>query len=196
MKYSFFLFGSIFLSSLVLGQTKSIAIKSHSGKYSNFKVENRSADVGLSNFGVAPNIEVRHARLDSVIWLSDTTVVMVTSNVCTNRYDRVTTIWKEGKDTIVNHPLFNKSQNLDSIRTVLDQRYFFENEGKSVVLIPVKKSMLRAAKKMKSNRTHVYDSPAPSDKFPFVLGVIMATLFVNLLYWIWNRKQKLKAHVA
>lgn len=196
MKYSFFLFGSIFLSSLVLGQTKSIAIKSHSGRYSNVNIENKYADVGLSNFGVAPNIEVRHARLDSVIWLSDTTVVMVTSNICRNRYDRETTLWSAGKDTIVNHPLFNKSQNLDSIRTVLDQRYFFENEGKSVVLIPVKKSKVRATKKMKSNQTPVFDSPAQSDKFPIVLGVITATLFVNLLYWIWNRKQKLKAHVA
>lgn len=119
-------------------QTKLIAHKSHSGSLSNFSraLENDLFDISRSNFGMAPTPIIQSARLDTLIYLSDTSAVMITSEVCTRgkrkKYDSV---WKAGKDTVYFHPLFCFQHKKDSIKKVLDKSYNFKNPADSVVMI-------------------------------------------------------------
>ena len=123
-------------------QTKLIFHKSHSGSRASFV---KTINSNYSNFGKAPIREVKNAMLDSVIFLSDTTAVMVTSEYCVRRGDyspvelEGTTktrnqgkLWRAGRDTVYNHPLFSRKHSLDSIRMVVATEYYFKNNIDSV----------------------------------------------------------------
>lgn len=117
-------------------QTKLIFHKSHSGSSSSFM---KSINGNYSNFGRAPIREVKNAMLDSVIYLTDTSAVMVTSEYCVRNGDyspetsRETTnrnrgkLWHAGRDTVYNHPLFSRKHALDSIKMVVATEYYFKN---------------------------------------------------------------------
>ncbi len=93
-----------------------------------------------SNFGKAPIREVRSAMLDSVIYLTDTSAIMVTSDYCLRNgvytpvaSQEMTTrnrgsLWRAGRDTVYNHPLFSRKHALDSIRTAIKSEYYFKND--------------------------------------------------------------------
>ena len=108
--------GNLFLSA----QTKKIAFKSHSGSIENFQLalNNELFNMDNSNFGRGPEPEVVSAELDSIIFVSDSVAVMVTSQHCKVWYkpSEKATLWKAGKDTLINHPLFSHKHSLDSIR--------------------------------------------------------------------------------
>jgi hypothetical protein len=118
-------------------QTKIIAHKSHSGNTRTFSkgYQKMLFDIGSSNFGHAPQRIVKRARLDSLIFLTDTSQVMVTSYSCTKNTNNQSSIWKPGRDTVYNHPLFSKKYSLDSIKLVLKDQYFFENPIENIVFI-------------------------------------------------------------
>ena len=138
MKKCFTLFIlSITLSTLSFGQTKMIAHKSHSGSTATFK-NSLASDLFNnkgSNFGIAPVRTIKNAVLDSVIFLTDSTAIMVTSNYCTDRWSNDTNLWKAGKDTVRNHPLFSKQHSLSTIKKTLDERYHFSTPVDSTVFI-------------------------------------------------------------
>lgn len=118
-------------------QTKLIFHKSHSGSSSSFV---KSINGNYSNFGRAPIREVKNAMLDSVIYLTDTSAIMVTSEYCLRNGDytpetsRETTnrnrgkLWHAGRDTVYNHPLFSRKHALDSIRFAVKTEYYFKND--------------------------------------------------------------------
>ncbi len=119
-------------------QTKLISHKSHSGSNATFNLAlKHNSDLLSSNFGQAPNPTIRIAELDSLIFLNDTTVVMVTTESCTNRWieNADTTIWKEGKDTVFHHPLFHLQNDLDSVKKNLKNEYFFKNDIDNVTFV-------------------------------------------------------------
>jgi len=133
----FLLIAGLFVTQFVFGQTKRIAHKSHSGKNETFRAALMNSLFGLegSNFGQAPTPIVKNSKLDSVIFLSDKRVIMVTSNYCINNRTAKSTLWSAGRDTVVNHPLFSKKHDLDSIKAVLQAQYYFENPAESVTFV-------------------------------------------------------------
>lgn len=132
-----------FFSLLTFGQTKLIAHKSHSGSLSDFRkaLDGALFDVWDSNLGEAPQRRVQYAKLDSVIYISPQKAVMVTSEYCKveevyqPELSGAESLWKKGRDTVVQHPLFSKHHALDSIKEVLKQDYYFKNNIDSVVFI-------------------------------------------------------------
>ena len=119
-------------------QTKLIAFKSHAGSMHLFNkvLKDNSMDISLHNLGMAPRPRIKLASLDSVIYLTDSTSIMVTSNYCS--YDSSLTyseFWKPGKDTVLDHPLFSEKHALDSIKTNLKTAYHFANDIDSVVFV-------------------------------------------------------------
>jgi len=144
----------LLISVAVLAQTKKIAFKSHSGNTENFSLalENGLFDMDNSNFGHAPQREVVTAQLDSVIYVSDTMAILVTSEYCT-RTNRSTSkpvsnpnLWKAGRETVYNHPLFSRRHSLDSIKKVIKEQYHFQNQVEKVVFVGLttKKRNIRA----------------------------------------------------
>lgn len=151
----------IILSTQLNAQTKLISHKSHSGKTSNFSkaYSGNLFDIGNSNFGMAPEIHVRKAQLDSLIFINDSTTVMVTSEHCYNPYDPsnrkkrhynrqnpqkekelrkrdtdTTTVWQAGRNIVVNHPVFNKSNTPEKIREIVSKDYYFVNPAEDIVI--------------------------------------------------------------
>ncbi len=125
------------LPAFLFGQTKVIAHKSHSGNTGTFKIayETGLFDIDNSNLGMAPEPTVRSASLDSLIFLSDTSAVMVTSQHC-SRWER-TTKWSAGKDTLYNHFLFSKKNSIAYIKKYLKKNYHFQNPVDSVKFISI-----------------------------------------------------------
>lgn len=148
--------GAILNTSFYFAQTKLIFHKSHSGSVKSFKMayEKNLFDIGTSNFGMAPTTIVKNAELDSLIFLDDSTTIMITSEYCEDRSrfnrapkrpnnspdysDRDTdnsTLWRPGKVVIQNHPDFNRKNPIDSIKKTLKVKYNFVNRPESVVFI-------------------------------------------------------------
>lgn len=126
------------VSFTTFNQTKIISHKSHSGSNSTFHkaLKNKLFDIGDSNFGVAPEILVRNAKLDSVIKISKEKVIMVTSETCQDLYrDQTEHLWRAGRDTVSNHPVFNTEITVDSMKEILAKQYYFNNEINNTVFI-------------------------------------------------------------
>jgi len=135
------------LTSLHLfSQTKLISHKSHSGSTANFAtaLESNLFDIKDSNFGVAPIREIKKAQLDSLIFLSDTSVIMVTSEVCGWIENGIPAkkqkingqkLWTAGKDTVFHHQLFTRNNSIEKIKKKLKKEYFFKNPIDSVKFI-------------------------------------------------------------
>lgn len=138
------LFLSITIVTFCNAQTKVIAHKSHSGNTHTFSkgYQKMLFDIGSSNFGHAPQKIIKRARLDSLIFLTDTSQVLVTSYSCTKNTNTQSSIWKPGRDTVYNHPLFSKKYSLDSIKTVLKNQYYFKNDIENTVFIGYSNSKL------------------------------------------------------
>lgn len=145
------LFFFLVLAGTTFSQTKLIFHKSHSGSASTFTV---FTAINPGNFGAAPTVRVQHAVLDTLKYLPDGKVVMITSEYCTremrmrdleqqkqeNRHDfdpreQRANLWKAGRDTLVNHSLFSRRHELDNIKDSLENNYYFRNNIDSVVFI-------------------------------------------------------------
>ena len=126
------------VGSSLFSQTKMIAYKSHSGSANNME---RSIEMDLfnmpnSNLGAAPERFVFNAQLDSLIFLDDTSTVMVTSNYCFNtriRNDKA--LWRAGRDTVKHHEVFRTNLSEDSIRKIIKSRYHFVNDPNQIVFV-------------------------------------------------------------
>jgi hypothetical protein len=127
------------INTSLLAQTKVIAFKSHSGNMVNFKItlEENLFDIDNSNFGQAPQRDVKSAQLDSVIFISDSVTLLVTSEFCKwqGQDEKEAKLWKPGKETLINNPLFSRNHSLDSIKSVIAQEYGFRNSVNQVVFV-------------------------------------------------------------
>jgi len=170
-------------------QTKLIAFKSHSGNMKNFSdaMGNNLFDDGTSNYGQAPERYVKTAKLDSVKFISDTVSVMFTSECTVDYYKRDTTLWKAGKDTVYNHPLFTKKHSLDSIKKVLKRDYYFRrtsHETKFIGYDNIKDScavdqniIVPVSVKSDNNRQNPLN-----DQLPLLIGgIALISLFAALI---------------
>lgn len=147
MKY--FLFFVLLISGFTFSQTKLIFHKSHSGSAKTFK---SLLAINPGNFGILPERQVQYAVLDTLKYLPDGKVVMVTSENCgygdigEYRLEEIPQkqpplnkrdfdFWSAGRDTLVNHSLFSRRHELDNIKDSLENNYYFRNDIDSVVFI-------------------------------------------------------------
>jgi hypothetical protein len=128
-----------FSSTVIQAQTKKIAFKSHSGNNENYSIalEYNLFDIGNSNFGNAPQRDVKTAQLDSVIFISDSITFLVTSEYCKlkGQDEKQAKLWQAGKETMYKHPLFSKKHSLDSIKSVIAEQYSFRNPVEKVIFV-------------------------------------------------------------
>ncbi|MCX6319412.1 MAG: hypothetical protein NTW29_19200 [Bacteroidetes bacterium] len=194
------------LMAPVMAQTKKIAYKSHSGAESNFAtaLDERLFDMDHSNFGVAPTELVRHAKLDSVIFVCDTVAIMVTSEYCTRilRHSRETQgeprLWNPGKMEVKNHPLFSRQHSLDSIRNVIRTQYNFQNPIEKVVFVgydnagdkPV--TRVRKQKPKEGVIGMITDRKPPLDNTGWTIfaGILVISLCGGWIAWYLRSLQK------
>jgi len=202
---------ALLLSTAGLAQTKVIAFKSHSGSMHNFEAAlvNPEMDLLFHNLGEGPQPIIRNSVLDSVIFVSDSQAVMVTTTHCSvNEYyngrDQVKKkdleeIWHEGKDTVLNHPLFSHQHSLDSIRNVLDRRYYFRNDAKKIVFIgfdngPEKPMMDEDKDGILDNEDEeilpITDTPSsPFGGFGLIMmSLVLASVLIGLMSWMVSRR--------
>ncbi|MEQ1676081.1 MAG: hypothetical protein ABL876_05255 [Chitinophagaceae bacterium] len=193
------------LTTLVVqAQTKKIAFKSHSGSSSNFSIalEKDLFDMDNSNFGHAPQRDVKTAQLDSVIFISDTVAVMVTSEYCKrpDQEEKQARLWKAGRETVINHPLFSRKHSLDSIRNIIREQYNFRNPVEKVVFVgydnKVKKTRKNTALPIIATGNDNNQSPFDG-QFVLILSLIavasLLAAFVSLqLYKL--RESKVSSH--
>lgn len=156
-----------FIAIFAFSQTKLIHHKSHSGSAENFtlSIENNLFDIEESNFGQAPQMIIKTAALDSLIYLTDTSTIMVTREICRDEYrpKAKPEIWKAGRDTVYNHTLFTLKYELDSIKKTLEELYNFQNPVKEMTFVgyaneepklkvPTKKDLKKIKKKAKKKQ--------------------------------------------
>lgn len=191
-----------FSSLAGMAQTKKIAFKSHSGSAENFSLalENSLFDMENSNFGVAPTELVRHAQLDSVIFICDTMALMVTSQYCTRllRHSKEpqgeSTRWQPGRAEVKNHPLFSQQHSLDSIKQVIRTQYNFQNPVEKVVFIGYDNNKLITKKKKKTDYVRGAAGPLYTDELPgngtggwIFAGILAASLLGGGISWQYYR---------
>ncbi|MBA3900807.1 MAG: hypothetical protein H0X62_11460 [Bacteroidetes bacterium] len=123
----------IFCCPFIYGQTKKISHKSHSGSKADFN-QTFQNNLDGSNFGMAPDWAVYNAKLDSVIFVSDSLAILVTSNYRESHKNSLSS-WKPGRELMHHHQLFSQKHSLDSIKQVLKSEYHFKNNIEEVVFI-------------------------------------------------------------
>lgn len=185
MKLLSLLTAAIFLSNGLLAQTKVIAHKSISGSNASFANAyiKGASELDGSNFGefVIRDMPKKVARLDTVVYLSNTESIMVTTCIGENRYSFW---WRPGSDTVYNHELFGKKHSLDSIKEVLKTQYHFANDIDSVVFIGYDNqgyNHLHQNKKHKKNASPFVGGPGNSQPpfgHPFAALFLLAALSV------------------
>ncbi|MEY4521537.1 MAG: hypothetical protein RIT10_722 [Bacteroidota bacterium] len=174
------------ISSLAMSQTKRIAFKSHSGNETNFKT---ALAVSLfenegSNFGIAPQRYVTEAHLDTVIFINDTTVELVTSHhsnfVDDYRISTHPNLWKPGHETVVNHPVFNSDKTIEEMKEIVQKTYHFKNDISKVVFIGEPKVVKKNIKRKQKNtlKNGFIHSGNPFFLFLFGAGMISIISFV------------------
>lgn len=124
----------------LFAQTKIISHKSHSGTDEEFRTSyaEDAEELDGAGMGMAPDPIVQSAKLDSVIFISDSVAVMVTSQYCSrsrHQSNYMGTRWSAGKDTVYYHPLFSRQHSLDSIKAIIQLHYNFKNPVDSVRFI-------------------------------------------------------------
>lgn len=183
------LFFGCFFSTVCFSQTKLISHKSHSGSDAEFRIalEKNWFDAENSNLGVAPNRRERNAVLDSVIYVSDEKVILVTSEFCVESNHEDYKIlnskkWSAGKETVYNHKLFSKKHALDSIKEVLKTQYSFRNDIDKVVFVGYDNQAKKTNKRKKSL------IPISGYNFPSKpLLILLLTLLSSLLaLFVWK----------
>jgi hypothetical protein len=124
---SFFFTVTFFLA---FSQTKLVAHRSHGGTANNFLEQYQQQNLDNSNLGAAPRHYIASAVLDSLIYVNDTVVIMVTSR-CTLlqvEENQINGNWQPGRDTLTHHYLFTKCHQLDKIKRCLKYDYNFKNQ--------------------------------------------------------------------
>ena len=159
-------------------QTKKIAYKSHNGNPAYFHLALESGDMIFSNFGIAPDATIKTAQLDSVILICDTVAVMVTSTVCRKRTQTTTTKWKEGNDTVINHPLFSNGLSLDSIKKQIKTRFHCQNPVEQTIFVGFDEKLItrQRERKLQTAFMGAHDK-GHGNNILFFLATFLASLF-------------------
>lgn len=174
------------ISLSIFSQTKLISYKSHSGNMKNFAAA--EIDIADGNLGAAPNILIKTAKLDSVIYVNENESILVTSSTCETRLGEKSK-WKPGREVVHNNKLF-RSKNTDSIKTVLKNTYNFQNDIDDVVFVgygmPTKKELRKTKKEQKKSiktKNSTSENSASQNGTPYYLGLILLTSLAGVYSW-------------
>jgi len=186
------------LGSTLSAQTKKIAFESHSGDPKNFEMAMTSDlfDKEESDYGLPVPKEVKTYKLDSVIYISDNSTVLVTkeySRLFTDPKDSAKYV-KTSKDTVYNNELFAHRHSLDSIKAELKKQGYYINSGKinKVVFIgfdnnkkPVNTGALVTPKQNIVPLVVSYEKPGNNSPFDRELVLMLGTIFLVSLLGGW-----------
>jgi hypothetical protein len=118
------------VASATSAQTRKIAFESHSGSAENYKIaiDQHLFDIKESDFGLPPK-EIKTYRLDSVIYVSGSTSIVVTSEYSRAFSDPADSnkFTRKMHDTLMNNELFSRNHSLDSIKSVLRKDGYYTN---------------------------------------------------------------------
>jgi hypothetical protein len=191
----------LMIGSSMLAQTKLIAFKSHSGSSGEFYelLVKRDIDLMCHNLGMAPQRIVQSAELDTVIYINDSTSIMITSQVCRdlNRTMYSNNIWSAGSDTVYNDDVWN-NENPEEIKKKLKKDFYFKNNIDSVVFIgfPEEEEIdpNKAAGGIKDENDElappISNHPTPGMGLPIaIISVFITAVFIGLISW---RKEHFK----
>ena len=202
--------------NVVAAQTKRVAHFSHSGSEDNLKtaLDMGSPDLEASDFGHGPTRIVEDAQLDSLIYINEKYVVMVTSTYCYDKfvYKPETTLWRAGRDTLKYHPLFSLQHDLDSIKRTLVESYNFKNKIKTVKFIgydnrkpkvktPIQPPAQNQNQNQNQNQVSLFTSSdgidnngRPNLPFSPVFICLGLSLFIasGVAFWLKNKSSNLK----
>jgi hypothetical protein len=179
-------------------QTKMIAHKSHSGSDAHFKlaITQHLFDVDASNFGVVPMSAMNFEKLDSVIFVNDTSVILVISSM----YDDSDAKTKVGgRKMRYRDPLLSKRHALDSIKNILNEGSYLLYNTENVKLIGYdnQKSFIpRKKEESVALPIGIESQRQPPANYPlaeivlFVAAVSLAAGFVNA------RRHRLRSRTA
>ena len=185
------------LGTTLTAQTKKIAFESHSGDPKNFEMAMTSDlfDKEESDYGLPAPKEVKTYKLDSVIYISDSSTVLVTkvySRLFTDPKDSAKFV-HTSKDTVYNNELFAHRHSLDSIRAELKKQDYYINSNKinKVVFIgfdnkkPVNTGALVTPKQNIVPIVISYDKPGNHSPFDGELVLMLGTIFLISLLGGW-----------
>jgi len=191
------------------GQTPQIMHKMFGGAQANFNetLQNPNASIRQTNFGLPPTIYVKKALVDSIIALNDSTVIIVTSHrvvedfdfneyeysledsayVCSDSmikksltYDK-TGDWKPGRDTLMNHAVFNAKLTCNEILSTLNYEYRLRTYGgQEIVFIGFDCSKEQSKKKKNSMPIFWLSSPFDPNLWMMVVALISGIYFMIL----------------
>lgn len=186
-KFKNILFWAIIINSILSqAQTSTIANKSRSNP-----ISNHAQDQVYSNFGMAPQRYVQAAKLDTLIFLNDSLTVMVTSrgqisipyrrDTSDMSFARESGLWKPGRDTVKNHPLFNLQKPEIEIRVIVEDDYNFINSADSIIFIyyqePLTRKQIRKAKRKKKKKNSFIPLWFKKNPGSFFFILIILSLF-------------------
>lgn len=194
MKTILFISAAIFSLSAISAQTKLISHKSHSGSNKNFSLalNGNLFNINESNLGHAPNRLVENASLDSVIYVSDNEVILVTNKHIVDSSEKTfdSAIWIPGRETLIDNPLFSKKNSLDSIKQVIKKQYNFKNDIDKTVFVGYD-NQNKLIKKDKKEKSIIPVTPINNDKPNKGLLILAIGLFSFLMTWaIYKLKPK------
>ncbi|MFP3595837.1 hypothetical protein [Chryseobacterium sp. SIMBA_029] len=178
----------ITLGVSAFSQTKLIAFKSHSGSSMHFNtaVSENLFDANFSNLGIVPKRMVTDAKLDSVIILNESESILVTSSASKTLPAGIKKEWRPGRETVWNNKLFSK-KNIDSVKKVLKEEYYFINDMDSVVFMEYDKTK-NSYKEIKP----IIQKPQQEkpDRMPkgLLVGILMISGVSGLYKWKRNKK--------
>ncbi|MBC7863494.1 MAG: Hsp70 family protein, partial [Bacteroidia bacterium] len=100
---------------------------------------------------------------------------MVTSKTCFDREEKTTSLWKPGKDTVYNHPVFSqnfsKYHSVDSLRKIIKKSYYFRNNADSIKFIGFDKETTLPDEQGKgSNKDETKKNFTPEEISAMILG--------------------------
>lgn len=192
MKTILFISAAIFSLSVISAQTKLISHKSHSGSNTNFALalKGNLFNINESNLGHAPNRIVENAALDSVIYISEQEVILVTNkhNVDGFLDSSDSTVWVPGREIVVDHPLFSKNHSLDSIKQILKEQYNFKNDIDKTVFVGYDNKSKLYKKEKKKKEKFIIPVVLQSNDAPNKGWMILALGLLSFLgTWIFYR---------
>jgi len=213
MKHLFIIY-LVSVSFVVFSQTPQVLHKKFGGTSANFHLaaQNSEKPIHQTNFGLPPTIFVKKAVVDSVIALNDSVVVVITAKRVVKdygyqdysynngdtaqschldsmlqksiQYDN-TGDWKPGRDTLVNHAIFNPSKTCEEIQFQLAKEFKIDASIQTTIYIGFDCSQKQ--QEMKKNEVYLFWNPNQPNLW---MGLITLSAVLYLIIQLIIKKRK------
>jgi hypothetical protein len=182
---------TIFLFATASAQTADIAAKSHGARVDESEI------IEEADFGLPSDYEERYTRLDSLIYVNDSTVIRVTSVYQTKLRTQPKPVrLSVARDTVYHSPLYSRRHSLDSLKKELWRDGYSEKYIDSTHYVGYDNKAPKAAKppKQKKKKSIVlipanFNDPEPpaSGAVAIVATALLAALLSVSIAWLYRR---------